>query len=77
MIAGYTGTQDRATYTCVGDAVNLAARMEAHTKAAGCEILIDGATAQALGSQAGLTPLGAVQFKGKAGTVEIFGVAPA
>ena len=77
MIAGYTGTQDRATYTCVGDAVNLAARMEAHTKAAGCAILIDDATAQALGSMAGLTPLGGVQFKGKAGAVEIFGVAPA
>ena len=77
MIAGYTGTQDRATYTCVGDAVNLAARMEAHTKAAGCAILIDDATAQALGSMAGLTPLGGVQFKGKAGSVDVFSVAPA
>ena len=74
MIAGYTGTRDRATYTCVGDAVNLAARMEAHTKAAGCEILIDGPTAQALGPQAALTPLGVVQFKGKGSTVAVFGV---
>jgi hypothetical protein len=32
MVAGYTGTQHRATYTCVGDTVNLAARLEAHTK---------------------------------------------
>ena len=32
VIAGYTGTQNRATYTCVGDAVNVAARLEAHTK---------------------------------------------
>ena len=31
MVAGYTGTQQRATYTCIGDTVNLAARLEAHT----------------------------------------------
>ena len=77
MVAGYTGTQDRATYTCVGDTVNLAARIEAHTKEAGCAILIDGETAAALDSQGGLTALGAVQFKGKAGAVEVFRVAPA
>src|SRR5688572_13863708 len=33
VIAGYTGTQHRATYTCVGDTVNIAARIEEHTKA--------------------------------------------
>ena len=34
MVAGYTGTQQRATYTCIGDTVNLAARLESHTKVA-------------------------------------------
>jgi class 3 adenylate cyclase len=34
VIAGYTGTQRRATYTCVGDTVNLAPRLEAYTKVA-------------------------------------------
>ena len=34
VVAGYTGTQHRATYTCVGDTVNVAARLEAHTKVA-------------------------------------------
>ena len=48
MIAGYTGTQSRATYTCIGDAVNLAARLEAHTKVAARPILIDGPTAAAV-----------------------------
>jgi adenylate cyclase len=44
VIAGYTGTMNRATYTCVGDTVNLAARLEAHTKACGEAVLIDAAT---------------------------------
>jgi adenylate cyclase len=74
MIAGYTGTQSRATYTCIGDAVNLAARLEAYTKQAGRPILIDGDTAAALGGTAALEPLGGVQLKGKAAAVEVFAV---
>ena len=34
MVAGYAGTSKRATYTCIGDTVNLAARLETHTKVA-------------------------------------------
>ena len=34
MVAGYTGTNERATYTCIGDTVNLASRLEVHTKIA-------------------------------------------
>jgi len=74
VIAGYTGTDQRATYTCVGDTVNLAARLEAHTKAAGRAILIDGATQAALGDAVAAEPLGPVQFKGKADAVEVFAV---
>ena len=44
MVAGYTGTNKRATYTCIGDTVNLAARLETHTKVAQRVILIDEAT---------------------------------
>ena len=28
VVAGYAGTRQRATYTCVGDTVNVAARLE-------------------------------------------------
>ena len=41
LVAGFTGTEQRVTYTCVGDTVNLAAHLEAHTKVLGQPILID------------------------------------
>ncbi len=74
MIAGYTGTQTRATYTCIGDAVNVAARIEAHTKLAARPILIDGATRAQLDERFTLDALGEVVFKGKAAAVEVFAV---
>jgi class 3 adenylate cyclase len=54
--------------------VNLAARLEAHTKVAGCGILIDDATQRALGGSVLMQSLGEVPFKGKAAAVEIFSV---
>jgi len=77
MVAGYTGTQQRATYTCIGDTVNLAARLEAHTKVAQRAILIDSATRAALSEKIGCDALGAVLFHGKAAPVEVFAVGSA
>ena len=74
MVAGYTGTQSRATYTCIGDTVNLAARLEAHTKIARRPILIDAATQAALAVGVPVDAVGAVQFNGKAVAVEVFAV---
>src|SRR4029077_14339709 len=64
MVAGYTGTNQRATYTCVGDTVNLAARLEQHTKVAQRVILIDEATRSSLSDRIAVEPLGPVPFKG-------------
>jgi class 3 adenylate cyclase len=76
MVAGYTGTNKRATYTCIGDTVNLAARLETHTKVAQRIILIDDATRSALSDGIAVEPLGAVPFRGKANTVDVFAVDP-
>jgi class 3 adenylate cyclase len=72
VIAGYTGTEQRATYTCVGDTVNLAARLEAHTKEARRAILIDGDTQAALGAALAGESIGPVLFKGKTVPVAVF-----
>jgi adenylate cyclase len=74
VIAGYTGTIRRATYTCVGDTVNLAARLESHTKVVGKPILIDEATKSALCDDIIVEPEGPVQLKGKTVEVQVFSV---
>ncbi len=72
MVAGYTGTQQRATYTCIGDTVNLAARLEAHTKLAQRAVLMCGDTRAALDAALVVEALGAVAIRGKAGPVTVF-----
>jgi class 3 adenylate cyclase len=74
VIAGYTGTKQRATYTCVGDTVNLAARIEAHTKIAGGPILVDENTRKGLPEDIAVDALGPILFKGKQLPVEVFRV---
>lgn len=74
MIAGYTGTQRRATYTCVGDIVNLAARLEAHTKVAGQPILIDESIRAALDASVPIEDVGMFEFKGKRAPAHIYAV---
>jgi adenylate cyclase len=74
MIAGYTGTQHRATYTCIGDTVNLAARLENHTKITGKPILIDEDTRQKLPEEINVEPLGEMLFKGKSEKVSVYAI---
>lgn len=74
VIAGCVGTEQRATYTCVGDTVNLAARIEAHTKVAECPIIVDENTHNGLPRSIRLDGLGPVLFKGKQQSVNIYSV---
>ncbi len=74
MVAGYAGTSKRATYTCIGDTVNLAARLETHTKVAKQAILVDGATRNKLSDQIAVVALGAIEIKGKANAVDVYSI---
>jgi len=75
VMAGYTGTQHRATYTCVGDTVNLAARIESYTREVNRPILIDSYTRECLPNSIPMDSLGKIMLKGKTSPVEIYSVA--
>jgi adenylate cyclase len=74
VIAGYTGTQHRATYTCVGDTVNIAARLEAQTKELGRLILIDENTRAGLDDGIVVEAQGELPLKGKRQPVKVYAV---
>ena len=74
VMVGYAGTQHRATYTCVGDTVNLAARLESHTREVNRPILIDSNTRECLPNSIHVDSLGKITPKGKTLPVEIYSV---
>ena len=74
VIAGFTGTQQRVTYTCVGDTVNLAAHLEAHTKVVRQPVLIDENTKSGLGDDVRVEPQGPAQFKSRSQPVAVYAV---
>jgi adenylate cyclase len=74
VVAGYTGTQQRAVYTCVGDTVNVAARLESHTKVIKWPILIDEDTRRGLDDRIAVEPQGEVLMKGKTEHVNVYAV---
>lgn len=74
VVAGYAGTDARATYTCIGNTVNLAARLEAHTKKAKREILLDHETYRNLEDATCCTAIEPAQFKGFSEALDVFAV---
>jgi class 3 adenylate cyclase len=74
VVAGYTGTLHRATYTCVGDTVNVAARLESHTKVVDRPILIDEHTRRGLDDAIAVEAQGELLVKGKTEPVKVYAV---
>jgi class 3 adenylate cyclase len=74
VVAGYTGTHNRATYTCVGDTVNVAARLEAHTKELGRQILIDENTRSGIDDGIVVEAQGELMMKGKTRPTKVYAV---
>jgi adenylate cyclase len=76
MVAGNIGSDTIMSYTVIGDAVNLGARLESLNKEYGTRIIISEFTRAALKGRYDIHPLGDVVVKGKTKPVAIFEVKP-
>ncbi len=74
MVAGNIGSDTIMSYTVIGDAVNLGARLESLNKDYGTRIIISDATRARLKGRYDIHPLGDVIVKGKSKPVAIFEV---
>lgn len=66
VISGTIGSSERMEYTVIGDNVNMAARIEASTKAFGADVLLSDDIAQVVKDDFIIKEAGKVEVKGKA-----------
>lgn len=72
VFVGDYGSEDKMDYTCVGDTVNLAARLESAGKQFGTQVLINGATRARAGERFMCRYLGLVQVQGQSVGVPVY-----
>ncbi len=73
-VIGTMGSDDRLEYSCIGDAVNLAARLESATKEFKRDILISEYTVRELKGRYPMRPVQEIQVKGREQAVQVYSV---
>lgn len=76
VVAGSVGGAGRLNFSVIGDAVNVAARVEAATRQTGDDVLLTADTRSRLTSIEGLQSRGSIPLKGKSQPVELFAPQP-
>lgn len=71
-IVGPCGSEQKYDYTCIGDSVNLAARLESANKFYGTGLLVGGPAREQAGAGFEFRWLGGVQVKGKTEAVPVY-----